>query len=109
LHAPDKEEADLDAQVLWILSRLTGDLGVWKEVTRAYRVDLFCGLLLDRANRGVTLAPNTMTEIGARGIELGFDIYAPETEPNQALLPTPMSVTDRAGARSAPATGAADL
>jgi len=29
--------------------------------------------------------------------------------PNQALLPTPMSVTDRAGARSAPATGAADL
>ena len=30
-------------------------------------------------------------------------------KPNQALLPTPMSVTDRAGARSAPATGAADL
>jgi hypothetical protein len=30
-------------------------------------------------------------------------------EPNQALLPTPASVTDRAGARSAPATGAADL
>jgi len=32
-----------------------------------------------------------------------------KTEANQALLPTPMSVTDRAGARSAPATGAADL
>ena len=30
-------------------------------------------------------------------------------KPNQTLLPTPMSVTDRAGARSAPATGAADL
>jgi hypothetical protein len=32
-----------------------------------------------------------------------------ETEPNQAPLPTPMSVTDRADARSAPATGAAEL
>jgi hypothetical protein len=32
-----------------------------------------------------------------------------EKPANQALLPTPMSVTDRAGARSAPATGAADL
>ena len=33
----------------------------------------------------------------------------PEKSPNQALLPTPMAVTDRADARSAPATGAADL
>jgi tryptophan-rich sensory protein len=33
----------------------------------------------------------------------------PNRKPNQALLPTPMSVTDRADARSAPATGAADL
>ena len=31
------------------------------------------------------------------------------TSPNQALLPTLTSVTDRASARSAPATGAADL
>jgi hypothetical protein len=30
-------------------------------------------------------------------------------EPNQALLPTAMSVTDRADARSAPDTAAADL
>ena len=32
-----------------------------------------------------------------------------ETEPNQSLQPTTMSVTDRADARSAPATVAADL
>ena len=32
-----------------------------------------------------------------------------EKRANQALLPTPMAVTDRADARSAPATGAADL
>ena len=52
-----------------------------------YRVDLFCGLFLERPNRGVTLMPKTMTEIGVRGIKLGFDIYAPETEPNQSPKP----------------------
>ena len=84
LSAPDKEEADLDAQVAWILARTTGDLGVWKKVTSDYRADLFCALYLERRNRGVTLAPKTMADLGARGIELGFDIYAPEkTEPNQ--------------------------
>ena len=36
-------------------------------------------------------------------------IFKEEMQPNQALLPTPMSVTDRADARSAPDTGAADL
>ena len=41
LHAPDKEEADLDAQVDWILARVTGDLSVWKKITEDYRVDLF--------------------------------------------------------------------
>jgi len=32
-----------------------------------------------------------------------------KTEPNQALEPTPMLVTDRAYARSAPSTGVAHL
>jgi len=36
-------------------------------------------------------------------------ISCQDTAPNQAPLPTPMSVTDRADARSAPATGAAEL
>ena len=39
------------------------------------------------------------------GSSLGHTV----TGPNQAPLPTPMSVTYRADARSAPATGAAEL
>jgi Domain of unknown function (DUF4279) len=89
LHAIDKEEADLDAQVDWILSRMTADLSVWKKIAEDYRVDLFCALHLERSNRGVTLAPKTMAALGARGIELGLDIYAPEKEaPNQSPEPT---------------------
>lgn len=85
LRAPEKSEADLDWQVDWILARVTADLSVWKAVADEYRVDLFCGLYLERANRGVTLTPATLAALGARGIELGFDIYGSEEEvPNAA-------------------------
>lgn len=77
LHAPDAEEADLDAQVAWILSRVTSNAEVWSKVAAEYRVDLFCGLHLERQNRGVSLAPKTMAALGVRGIEIGFDIYGP--------------------------------
>lgn len=77
LHAPDKEEADLDSQVAWILERVTDDLRVWETVTTEYRVDLFCALYMDRSNRGASLSPKTMADLGARRIEIGFDIYAP--------------------------------
>ena len=68
----------MDAQVHWIFSRLTSDLKIWKKLGEHYRIDLFCGLFLERANRGVTLAPETMAAIAARGAELGFDIYSPK-------------------------------
>jgi hypothetical protein len=77
LHAPDSAEGDLDSQIAWILSRVTADAAVWKKVVTEYRVDLFCALYLERPNRGVSLSPKTMAELGARGIEIGFDIYAP--------------------------------
>jgi hypothetical protein len=75
-HAPESEGSDIDGQVAWILSRVTSDLAVWQKITSEYRVDLFCGLFLDRPNRGVTLSVKTMADLAARGIELGFDIYA---------------------------------
>ena len=76
--APNSQGADLDAQVNSILSRLTSDLGVWQQLSSKYQVDLFCGLFLERPNRGVTLRAETMAQLGARGISFGFDIYAPE-------------------------------
>ena len=77
LDAPDKEEADPDWQVAWLLKRVTSDLSIWKKVTQEYRVDIFCALYLERTNRGISLSAKTMTDLGVRGIELGFDIYAP--------------------------------
>ena len=77
LSAPDSANSDLDAQVEWILSRLSSDLAAWRQVTSECKVDLFCGLFLERTNRGVTLEPETMRKLADRGIHLGFDIYAP--------------------------------
>lgn len=77
LHAPDNLEADLDSQVAWILSCVTANADAWRKVVAEYRVDLFCALYLERPNRGVSLSPKTMAELGARGVEIGFDIYAP--------------------------------
>ena len=78
LRAPDSVGADLDGQIDWIFSQLTPDLGRWNQVSRQYRIDLFCGLFLERQNRGVSLAPHTMAAVAARGISLGFDIYGPD-------------------------------
>lgn len=87
LHAPESENGDLESQVHWIFSQLTDDMSVWKMVTSSYRVDLFCGLFMERPNRGVSLSPEVMSDIGGRGIELGFDIYAPEEKPNKPTMP----------------------
>jgi ribosomal protein L19 len=78
LAAPDSANSDLDAQAHWILSRLTSDLGIWRQITSKYKVDLFCGLFLERPNRGISLSPQTMRQLADRGIEIGFDIYAPD-------------------------------
>ena len=76
LSAPVAEPADLDHQIEVLLSRLSSDLSAWREVTRLYRVDLFCGLFLERGNRGLELASSTMLKLAERGILLSIDIYA---------------------------------
>lgn len=77
LSAQASEPADLNAQVQAILSRLTADLDVWRQVCSQYQVDLFCGLFLERPNRGINLTSETMSLVSARGIALGLDIYGP--------------------------------
>ena len=76
--APDAEPADLDSQVRAILSRLTPDLDVWRQVCSKYEVDLFCGLFLERTNRGIGLNAETLLMVGERGISFSFDIYSPD-------------------------------
>ncbi len=71
---------DVNGQVAQILSGMTADTDIWRELTSKYRVDMFCGLFMRVSNEGLALSPDTMLELGRRGIKIDFDIYAPFTE-----------------------------
>jgi len=78
LVAEDRAPEDVDAQIRELLSKLTHDLSIWQSLGSRYRVDLFCGIFLDASNEGLSISPDVARELGARGIEIGLDIYGPE-------------------------------
>lgn len=80
LEAEVTEPADLDAQVAAILARLTTDESVWAELRAKYDVDMFCGWFMKYGNEGVSITPETMAALGARGILLDIDLYAGDSD-----------------------------
>jgi len=65
----------LDAQIDLILSPLTPDLRVWKDLGARFKLDMFCGIWMDAANQGTGLSPAGMKLLADRGIPLELDIY----------------------------------
>src|ERR1043165_9657128 len=49
LDSVEDEGMDLEEQIFKLLSRVSSDLEIWKELTKKYKVDLFCGLFLDES------------------------------------------------------------
>ena len=80
LCAADREPEDMDAQIQELLSQLTTDLDVWREIAAKYQIDLFCGLFMETRNDGLSLSPDSLLALGERKIELQLDIYAPSLE-----------------------------
>lgn len=71
-----RRSGDLDLQIAELLSRVTSDLEVWRDLNARYPGDLFCGLFLEESNEGISLKPQTSLAIGQRGLVIGFDIYS---------------------------------
>ncbi|HRY02308.1 MAG: DUF4279 domain-containing protein [Hyphomicrobiales bacterium] len=67
---------DLNAQIIELMSAVSGSLEVWQSLTGRFRADVFCGLFLSEANEGGEIAAQTLLALGSRGIALSFDIYA---------------------------------
>lgn len=84
LDATDTEPENLDAQVRELLTRTTDNLDIWRELSRRFEVDLFCGWFMEESNEGVCISPETLSALGTRGITLSLDIYGPiqENEPD---------------------------
>ncbi|QPH54904.1 DUF4279 domain-containing protein [Pontivivens ytuae] len=75
LMAPDRADGDLDRQAAEVLGKVTSDLSVWRILNERYRCDLFCGFFMGSGNDMVRLSAATSRMVGARGLELVFDIY----------------------------------
>ena len=81
IRAPTAHNGGLDVQLSALLARCTADLDAWNVVTSKWKVDLFCGLFMERPNRGLCLNADSLKRLAERGIALGFDIYAPDDPP----------------------------
>ena len=75
LSAERREPGDFDAQISEILDQLTDDTDVWQDLTTRFRADIFCGLFMTEGNEGISLSPETLEKLAARGLTIGFDIY----------------------------------
>lgn len=73
----DREPEAVDAQVAELLSLMTPDLSVWKRLSEEFDLDMFCGLFMNQTNEGFSLSIDTLRALADRGIEIGFDTYAP--------------------------------
>lgn len=80
LRATDREPGDMDSQIHELLSQMTNDLAIWRSIADRFRVDLFCSLSLRGGNEGLILLPQSLFALGARGIEMGLDIYSGDNE-----------------------------
>ena len=76
LASEDPRQTPLETQIEHLLSTVTDDLSVWSNLSHRFQIDLFCGLFLDKDNRGEALSAGTMHELGKRGIDLILDIYS---------------------------------
>jgi len=73
----EQRGAPLEALINQLLDRLSDDPGVWRDLAE-YSPDLFCGLYLERWNRGCCFSATTLKRLAERGLELGLDIYFTE-------------------------------
>lgn len=76
----DSSSIPLERIVTELLSTLTQDLQIWREISQTYHVDLFCGLFLETWNEGFTLSPDILKLLAERHIAIGFDIYGADEQ-----------------------------
>ena len=77
LQASNCEPEDLDGQIRFIFDQLTDDPAVWKSFASRYKMDLFCGIFMERFNEGMELSPDSLLVLGSRGIKMALDVYGP--------------------------------
>lgn len=77
IEATEQSPGNLDEQIEEMLSLLTNDLTIWSQLSKKYKIDIFCGLFMESDMEGISLSAKSMLALGKRGIEIDFDMYGP--------------------------------
>ena len=80
LDVQDKEPEDPDSQIVELFSRLTPELAVWKMLSAQYKIDICCGLFMEKSSAWLRLQGSTLLLLAERGIEMTLDVYGPVHE-----------------------------
>lgn len=80
IDAKPSKPSDLDHQISELLAQMTDDLDRWKSVTSRHEAMFYCSVFMLETNEGAEIAPAILMALGARGISLGLDIYAPRDD-----------------------------
>jgi len=70
--------SDLNRQISDLLSNLTDDLAVWKNVTDRFHCYISIGGYFNDWTGGFTLEPSTAKLLSDRDLAIDFDLYAPD-------------------------------
>lgn len=71
---------DLSGQIEEILSGLTQDLDVWRDLSGRFGGSIFVGFFMAAGNEGCDLPPETLKLLTDRGLSLLLDIYSGQDE-----------------------------
>lgn len=76
LNADRRQPGDLNHQIEEILSGLTKDLEVWRDLCSRFSGCILAGFFMVGGNEGHDLSPATLKLLADRGLSLSLDIYS---------------------------------
>ncbi|MGB2603349.1 MAG: DUF4279 domain-containing protein, partial [Candidatus Sulfotelmatobacter sp.] len=82
LQSPLEDESDLANHLKWLLYKVEPKLHVITELSKKYKVDLFCGFSSGNGQGGFRLDSATLKRIARLGIGMCLDLYPPPIENN---------------------------
>ena len=80
LKANRRQPGDLSGQIEEILSGLTQDLSVWRDLSNRFDGCVFVGFFMAEGNEGCDLSSKTLKLLTDRGLALLLDIYSGQDE-----------------------------
>jgi hypothetical protein len=69
-------EVTVDEAISALLSTMTDDELIWRQITSAFKVDLVCDMFVRGANQGLVISPSVVQQIAKRNLTFGVDIFS---------------------------------